>query len=528
MTQKEYELMLEIEKLKKENKELKIKNKDLESEKKTLKNKLMIANEYIEDLQKENKTKEYNEAMRKNSLLRDEINSLKEQISSKEITIQNLTVQLKKDSTNSSKPSSTDNIYKKKVHIVSSRKAGRKNGGQWNHKGTTFSKEDVENLIEKSKNEENSKIKYHIKHIGNQDSGKYKSKYIVDIEVVTTITEYRYYEDEQGKYNIPKNMEPEVQYGSTAKALMCYFTTEMMAPLNKTRSFFKQITNNIFKLSEGTIVNTQKVLDKKLTPVVNEIKERLIKAKVLHVDETGVRINGELNWLHTCCSKDYVYYEVNEKRGKEAIDAIGILAYFVNILVHDHWKPYYKETQMTHAECNAHILRYLKGILTIVEQKDVDELIKLFVEMNEVKKEAINQNCTKLDEEYIEEFSNRYSKILKSWRKDLNKRMSKVKEVKIFTEELNLLNRLEEYKENHLLFIKNFEVPFDNNSAERSLRMIKSKTKVSGGFRTEEGAKIFAKIRSFISTCKLSTENIIEELIKIFEGNEYELVTLYL
>jgi len=235
----------------------------------------------------------------------------------------------------------------------------------------------------------------------------------------------------------------------------------------------------------------------------------------LHVDETGIRINGQLNWLHTCCSKEYVYYEVNSKRGKDAIDAIGILAYFVNILVHDHWKPYYKETHMTHAECNAHILRYLKGILIISEQKDVEELIKLFVEMNETKKEAISQNCTKLAEEDIEEFLKRYSKILKSWRKDLNKRMSKVKETKMFTDELNLLNRLEEYKENHLLFIKNFDAPFDNNPAERSLRMIKEKTKISGGFRTEDGAKTFAKIRSFISTCKLRTENVLYELIEL-------------
>lgn len=237
----------------------------------------------------------------------------------------------------------------------------------------------------------------------------------------------------------------------------------------------------------------------------------------------GVRINGTLRWLHTCCSKEYVYYEVNAKRGSEAIDAIGILSYFVNILIHDHWKPYYKETHMTHAECNAHILRYLKGILSIIEQKDVDDLIKLFVEMNETKKQAQKENCTCFEEEIIEDFSNRYSTILNSWRKDLNDRMSKVKNTKYFTDELNLLNRLEEYKENHLLFIKDFKVPFDNNPAEQSLRMVKLKTKVSGGFRTEEGAKTFAKIRSFISTIKLNkAENIIEELTKIFEGNEYQ------
>lgn len=522
MTQKEYQQACEIEKLKRELKEKNNKIKDLESEKKTLTNKLKIANEYIEDLKKENKTKEYKETMRKNSLLKDEINELREEISSKETTIKNLTVQLKKDSTNSSKPSSTDNIYKKKVHIVSTRKTGGKNGGQWEHKGTTFSKEEVEEIIKKAKKEKNPKIKYQIEHVGNKKSGKYKSKYVVDVEIVTKITEYRYYEEEEGKYNIPKNREAQVQYGSTAKALMCYLTTEMMAPLNKTRSFFKQITNGIFKLSEGTIVNTQKVLDKRLTPIVEEIKERLIKAKVLHVDETGIRINGKLNWLHTCCNKEYVYYEVNAKRGTEAIDAIGILAYFVNVLVHDHWKAYYKETHMTHAECNAHILRYLKGILIIAEQKDVEDLIKLFVEMNETKKKAIEEKCSRMEKEIIEEFSDRYSKILKNWRKDLNKRMSKVSDTKIFTEELNLLNRLEEYKENHLQFIKDFDVPFDNNIAEKSLRMIKTKTKVSGGFKTQEGAKTFAKIRSFIATCKIRTENVIDELMKIFEENEYK------
>lgn len=518
MTTKEYEQLCEIERLKKENQKYKAENELLKKTLKLQNKQLKNQSELIEDLQKENKTNAYNEAMRKNNLLQDELKALKDQISSKETTIQNLTVQLKKNSTNSSKPSSTDSIYQKKVHIVSSRKSGGKNGGQWNHKGTTFSKEEVEKLIK------DKKVEHKIKHIGNTKSGKYKSKYVVDVKTVTVVTEYRYYEKENNKYEIPKQMEPDVQYGPTSKAMMCYFTTEMMAPLNKTRSFFRQITNNIFKLSEGTIVNTQKALDRRLTPVVNEIKERLIKAKVLHVDETGVRINGVLNWLHVCCSKQYVYYEVNTKRGKDAIDAIGILAYFVNILIHDHWKAYYNETHMTHAECNAHILRYLKGILIISEQKDVSELIKLFVEMNDIKKEAISKNCTKLDDKYIEEFSNRYSEILKNWRKDLNKRMSKIKEKKMFTDELNLLNRLEEYKENHLLFIKNFEVPFDNNHAETCLRMIKTKVKVSGGFRTEEGANTFAKIRSFIATCKLRTENVIDELIKIFEGKEYKFV----
>ena len=186
MTQKEYEQACEIEKLKKQIKEKNIKIKDLESEKKTLQNKLKFANEYIEDLEKANKAKEYKEVLLKNSLLKNQINSLNSQLDEKDVTIQNLITQIKKDSTNPSKPSSTDNIYKKKIHIVSSRKKGGKNGGQWNHKGTTFSKEEVEKLIEDRKNRN---IEYKIKHIGNKKSGKYKSKYIIDVKVVTVITE---------------------------------------------------------------------------------------------------------------------------------------------------------------------------------------------------------------------------------------------------------------------------------------------------------------------------------------------------
>lgn len=179
---------------------------------------------------------------------------------------------------------------------------------------------------------------------------------------------------------------------------------------------------------------------------------------------------------------------------------------------------------MTHAECNAHILRYLKGILEIGKQKDIEDLIKLFVKMNEDKKHAMQNGATKFDDSVIEEYYTTYTNILNSWRKDLNGRMKKTKNTEYFKDELNLLSRLEEYKDNHLLFIKNFEVPFDNNLAERSLRMIKTKTKVSGGFKTDGGAKTFAKIRSFFLTCKSQTSNIIESTINVFEGNEYEFV----
>src|SRR5574344_2397941 len=269
-SKREQELELEVKRLKKENEVLK---KTVMIQQRKLKQK----DELLADYEKENKIPQYNEAIRKNELLKEQLKNKEKELDEKNVVIQNLSTRLQKDSANSSKPSSTDSIYKKKVKIGSSKKVGGKNGGQWEHKGTTFSKEYVEELIEKSKTDK--KIKYKVKHVGNKKSEKYKSKYEIDIEVVTTVTEYRYYENEEGKYDIPRNKQAVVKYGNNSKALMCYFTTEMMAPLNKIRSFFQKITNGAFKLSEGTIVNAQKTLDKSLTPVVVEIKEELIKAQ---------------------------------------------------------------------------------------------------------------------------------------------------------------------------------------------------------------------------------------------------------
>ena len=524
-TEKE-EMEEKIKKLEKENKRLKEKNEDktkriqnLEHSNATLKKtvneykkKLKGASKCIDNLHRANKTIAYRDALIMNNVLREFIEQLKDEIEEKENTIKILKARIEKDSSSSSKPSSTDNIYKKKKHIVSSRKAGGKNGGQYKHKGTTLRKEDIEELKKKEG------VIYRIEKVGKEESGKYKSKYIVDVKMVTIITEIRYYEEE-GKYKIEKEQEAQVQYGANLKGLMCYLTTEMMSPLNKTKKFLEEITEGKIKVSEGTIVNAQKKLDKRLTPIVEEIKARLIKEKVLHEDETGVRINGEINWLHTCCSKDYVYYEVNKKRGHEAVEEMEILKYFIGILVHDHFKAYYKDKHITHAECNAHILRYLKGILVIEKQKEVEELIKLLVEMNEAKKKAIEEGKTGFPEEEIEEYARRYSEILKRWKKDIEKRENE-KNKEIIKEERNLQSRLEEYKEEHLLFIKKFEVPFDNNLAERNLRMIKTKTKVSGGFRSKEGSNVFAKIRSYMMTCKTQEKSILKGITEIFERKE--------
>lgn len=177
---------------------------------------------------------------------------------------------------------------------------------------------------------------------------------------------------------------------------------------------------------------------------------------------------------------------------------------------------------MTHAECNAHILRYLKSVFEIIKLDSVEKLIKLLVRMNNDKKKAIDEQKESFSKEEIELYEKEYDSLLSLRGNDLNKRISETKNPKVYDEK-NLHDRLYEYKENHLLFINDFDVPFDNNRAERALRMIKSKQKVSGGFRTEDGVSIFANIRSFVMTSKFRDENILNNLVTLFSKREYKL-----
>ncbi len=517
-SEREWKLVQENERLKTKVKKQTVEIADLKSQKKTLKNKLQIANENIEDLKRFNKIKENEDLKLENSILKAENEKLKLELVQSDKIVDNLKVRINKDSSNSSKPSSTDCIYTKKIHNNNNRKKGGKTGGQFGHKGRTLSEEYVRTLIK------NGKVKHIIKDIGDVKNPNYKSKFICDLEITTVVTEFRYHADKNNKYDIPTNMLPVVQYGPYSKSLMTYITNELMCPLNKTATFMQCLSMGKYKFSEGTVVNTQKTIDKLLEPIVEKIKQRLIKIKVLHVDETGIRVNGKLKWLHTYCGENLFYYEGHDKRGTEAIEDIGIIEFFTNILVHDHWKSYYtKGAHITHAECNAHILRYLKAVLDIVKLKDVENLIKLFVRMNEDKKSLINSGKNAFSEMVIKSYEKEYDKLLLSWGKDLNKRISMVQDPKIYDDEKNLHDRLVEFKKEHLLFINDFEVPFDNNLGERALRTVKSKTNSCGGFRTMDGLDRFARARSFIMTAKSRDENVLNNLVHIFSGSEYEL-----
>jgi transposase-like protein len=264
----------------------------------------------------------------------------------------------------------------------------------------------------------------------------------------------------------------------------------------------------------------EKRLAKKCEPIVEKIKDILIRSNVLHVDESGLRINGKLNWIHTVCDEENTLYMTHKKRGKETADDMGVLSYFIGTLIHDHLKSYYKYTAMDHGECNAHILRYLKGIIDIFKREEAERLIELLIEANNAKKAAILKGIQSFSEEEIAKYEGKYLDLLNNWKAKYFADIKSPKDAKYRNDERCLLERMIEYKDEHLKFIKDFTVPFDNNLAERSLRMIKAKCKISGGFRSDKGAEAFSTFRSVIGTVKKRGKNVFKTIKSVFHNQQ--------
>ena len=523
MTQKEYELKCEVEKLKKENKELKHKNKDLEAQKKTFCNKLQLQSEQLKNLSKESKIDEYKEIKRKYDIAMDTIRILGRQMKQKDSIIQDLKSRLNKNSSNSSKPSSTDG-FKKVIHNCRE-KTDRKVGGQKNHKGVTLQKKEPTQIIDRKieKCECGGNI---------QQNKEFESKQLIDIEIKVNIIEERVYTGKCSKCGkihkakFSKEFKNPAQYGNNLKAFVSMLINEEYVAIDRCSKFIKEITDGKIALSNGTVVNITKELSQKSKQSIENIKQHLVESKIAHSDETGVRINGEQHWLHTFCNQDYVSYGVHKKRGNEAIEEMELLNFFTGILMHDHFKPYYKYEQITHAECNAHILRYLKSVVEIFKRKETEEFLTFLVDINNRKKEAIRYGKKCLEENEIQEIENKYKKLLEEWKKTYYEYVKELELInKPLEEERCLFERLLEYQEEHLLFIKNFEVPFDNNMAERALRMIKTKKNVSGGFRSKNLAENFCNIRSLFGSGKKQGKNIFDIAKNVLDGKTIDFAT---
>lgn len=435
----------------------------------------------------------------------------------------NLHARLNLNSNNSSKPPSTD-AFKKTIKN-SRKKSGRLSGGQLGHKGRTLEKVLNPDEVIEFKIPEICNCGFNMTDVPTTTNTR---QVFEMIKPKIQTTEYVTYETvcpKCGKVHathFPPQVTQPTQYGENMQALMNYFTHYQLLPLNRTAEAIKHITGQ--SVSEGTIVNAAKRLYQKLEEPVNEIKKQITGSPVVHFDETGMRSESKTRWLHVAATENCTYYEVNNKRGEEAAKDIGILPNFNGAAVHDHWMSYYKFSDCTHAECNAHHIRYLKDIHDNYKQSWAEEmlsmLIKLHRRVEELKAQQINNMLSKEIDEWYNFYHSIIDKgIIEDSQKSpviLNKKGKPKK-----SKSLQLLLKLQQYDIETLAFMYDFAIPFDNNMAERDLRMQKLRQKISGCFRGKDGANVFCRIRSYISTAKKNKINVMDAITKAIIDKPY-------
>jgi transposase len=440
--------------------------------------------------------------------------------------IQKLEDQLAKNSHNSGKPPSSDGYDQPIQRTKSLRKRSRrKSGGQPGHRGETLRAVKKPDYVKVHRVEQCGQCSQSLKR---RKASGYEKRQVFDLpKVELQVTEHRAEIKtcsccgKETRAVFPKEVNKAVQYGAEIKAQMVYLNTEQHIPLERTCDLLDEFYNH--RPSEGTVVAACAEASQKAEKSNEAIKEHLVQhEKVGHFDETGMMVNGILNWLHTASTPLLTYYAMHAKRGRIAMNEINILPRFKGCAVHDDLASYF-QYEVEHALCNAHHLRTLLFLLERYPQKWVQELIELLTTIKEKVDVVREKMQTALSLRQTNVFNRRYDELVtKGLRanpppKENSRRPRQRGRLKQ-SPARNFLLRLQEHKEAVLAFMYDFNVPFDNNQAERDLRMMKVKQKISGGFRSTSGAQNFCKIRGYLSTARKNGVRALAALRLAFVG----------
>lgn len=447
--------------------------------------------------------------------LLETIELLTDQVKQLEESNKALESRLNKDSSNSHKPPSSDGYQK---GIKNNREQSEKpQGAQKGHQGSTLK------MVAHPGKVISHKVKGRCQCGKNLDQApilRIDRRQVFDLpEQLMEVTEHQV-EIRQcccGLVHQPAcKAKGKVQYGLRIKSLASYLNQYQFMPFERLQEFFEDVIGT--KISDGVLTGSNELLYKQLEAPEEQIKQALQACKVLHNDETGMRCNGKLQWIHSSSTRQHTHYGIHPKRGKEAMDDIGILPGYKGISVHDRWAPYDKYA-CTHALCNAHLLRELKSVKEETGRKWAGKMLILLTSANDLKKE------NKLDTTSIDSIEKQYRQIIEQGKTEepplkvpAKKKRGRIKKPK----PLKLLEAFTNRKEQILRFVHNKEVPFDNNLAERDIRMVKLKQKISGCFRTSHGAETFCRVRSYISTVRKQGHHILDAIEKAFLGNPIE------
>ena len=439
-----------------------------------------------------------------------------------ELAAQNaeLRARLAKDSHNSGKPPSSDGLGRKTKSLR--RRSGKKPGGQLGHRGETLHLVATPDAV-----------------VEHRPAVCAQCQAPLD-EAAVTLRERRQVRDlprvrlgvtEHQALHVrclacqavsvgtfPAEAPSRAQYGPRLRAFAVYLLQQQFVPYGRVRELLADLCGA--SLSLGTLQRWVQQSAVALAPVETRLKTALQRAPVRHVDETGVRRGGRLAWVHVASTAQLTHYAVHAKRGSEATDAVGILPHFTGVSVHDGWKPYWRYTNCRHALCNIHHLRELTFLEEQYQQRWAKELKTLLREMKAAVEQARAAGLRSLPTVVRAAFVSRYRALLAAGHAAnppparRPRQRGRVKQ----TPARNLLERLWVGQGEVLAFLDDFTIPFDNNQAERDVRMLKVQQKVSGSFRSDWGAKAFACLRGYLSTLRKQGVALLSALETVVAG----------
>ena len=453
--------------------------------------------------------------------LSSQVELLQKHVAELQKEVQRLKDQLAKNSRNSSKPPSSDGLKKPSPKSLRPR-GSRKPGGQKGHSGCT---------LKMASNPDHS-VLYPVNRcqrcghcLADEAPIDVEKRQVFDIPPIQMeVTEHQAeikpcsHCGHLNKATFPEQVKAPVQYGPRLKAIAVYLRQYQLLPYNRTRELLRDLFST--EVSEGTLTNITDTCSASLQQPLDEIRKRLEQSPVVNFDETGASVDGTGQWLHAASSPNLTYYEIHPKRGSHAMNHMGILPNFNGWAIHDFWKPYFKY-DCNHGLCNAHHLRELIFLHEQHDQRWAKDMIECLVDIKKAVDEVKGSTDT-LFKEQIRKFETRYQNILDKGYKEnpLSKKQSTKKKRgrRKKTKTQNLLERLDNHRNEVLAFMYDSKVPFDNNLAERDLRMAKVQQKISGTFRSQDGADAFCRIRSYISTVRKNAVNVIDSIANAFQG----------
>lgn len=448
-----------------------------------------------------------------------------DQIAKLTTRLNELESQLAKNSRNSSKPPSSDG-YGKPEPKSRRGKSGKSSGGQKGHKGST---------LKQVKHPDQT-----VEHCLTQCTGcghdlssnlveAIERRQVFDIPPISVqVCEHRAQIKTcpccslRNKAIFPESVTQPVQYGTELQAVATYLSQYQMVPFKRLQELF----NDVFQipLSQGTLDSILNRGYDNLARFESQAKQVVLSSELAHFDESGMRVNKKLHWLHVASTETTTCYTIHSKRGAPAMMDMGILNEFNGYAVHDHWASY-GAFDCSHVLCNAHHLRELIHAHEQHGQEWARKMIDCLLEAKTEVETALAAGNDALSAARVSYYEKRYSRILRNGRSELPViaapgvvKRGRVKQHKA----KNLHDRLVFHKHETLAFVYDLSVPFDNNLAERDVRMAKVKQKISGCFRSEHGAHRFCRFRGYLSTARKQGRNILDCLRDAFRGNAFD------